>query len=59
MLEWYEAYADYEDIAARLEELIAFVATRWATTVRSTSSPPWRRVTLRDAIKEKTGIDIA
>ena len=23
MLEWYEAYADYEDIAARLEELIA------------------------------------
>src|SRR4030095_16167525 len=26
MLEWYEAYADYGDIAARLEELIAFVA---------------------------------
>ena len=26
MLEWYEAYADYEDIAARLEELIAYVA---------------------------------
>ena len=26
MLEWYEAYADYEDIAARLEELIALVA---------------------------------
>ncbi len=26
MLEWYEAYADYEDIAGRLEELIAYVA---------------------------------
>ena len=26
MLEWYEAYADYDDIATRLEELIAFVA---------------------------------
>ena len=26
MLEWYEAYADYEDIAARLEELVAYVA---------------------------------
>ena len=26
MLEWYEAYADYTDIAARLEELIAHVA---------------------------------
>ena len=26
MLEWYEAYADYTEIAARLEELIAYVA---------------------------------
>ena len=26
MLEWYEAYADYEDIADRLEELISYVA---------------------------------
>ena len=28
MLEWYEAYADYNDIAARLEELVAHVAAR-------------------------------
>ena len=26
MLEWYEAYADYNDIANRLEELISYVA---------------------------------
>ena len=26
MLEWYEAYADYKDIANRLEELISYVA---------------------------------
>ena len=26
MLEWYEAYADYSDIAAELEQLVAFVA---------------------------------
>ena len=26
MLEWYEAYADYEDIAARCEQLVASVA---------------------------------
>ena len=26
---------------------------------RSTSPPPWRRVTLRDAIRERTGIDLA
>ena len=56
MLEWYEAYADYEDIAARLEELISLRGRpRSATTGRSTSPPPWRRITLRDAIKEKTG----
>src|SRR5207247_10875896 len=26
MLEWYEAYADYEDVAGRCEQLIAYVA---------------------------------
>jgi lysyl-tRNA synthetase, class II len=59
MLEWYEAYADYEDIAARLEELVAFVARAVGYDGPVDFSPPWRRVTLRDAIKEKTGIDIA
>ena len=28
MLEWYEAYADYDDVAARAERLVAFVAER-------------------------------
>ncbi len=28
MLEWYEAYADYEDAAARLEALVHAVAAR-------------------------------
>ena len=59
MLEWYEAYADYEDIAARLEELIAYVAEDVGYEGPINFSPPWRRVTLHDAIKEKTGIDIA
>jgi lysyl-tRNA synthetase class 2 len=59
MLEWYEAYADYEDIAARLEELVAFVADEVGYDGPVDFSPPWRRVTLRDAIKEKTGVDIA
>ncbi len=41
MLEWYEAYADYEDIAAELEELVSAVAARGrATRARSTSRPP-------------------
>jgi lysyl-tRNA synthetase, class II len=59
MLEWYEAYADYEDIAARLEELVFHVASEVGYDGPVDFTPPWRRVTLRDAIKEKTGIDIA
>jgi lysyl-tRNA synthetase class 2 len=58
MLEWYEAYADYEDIARRLEELISYVADDVGYDGPIDFSPPWRRVTLRDAIKEKTGLDI-
>ncbi len=65
MLEWYEAYADYDDAAKRLEELVAHVAQEvLGTTVverdgqKIDLAPPWRRVTLRDAIREETGIDV-
>jgi lysyl-tRNA synthetase, class II len=59
MLEWYEAYADYQDIAARLEELVHHVASEVGYEGPIDFTPPWRRVTLRDAIKEKTDVDIA
>jgi lysyl-tRNA synthetase class 2 len=59
MLEWYEAYADYEDIAARLEELVAYIAEDVGYDGPIDFSPPWRRLTLREAILDKTGIDIA
>ena len=66
MLEWYEAYADYDDAAERLENLVADVAqTVLGTTsverdgVEISLAAPWRRVTLRDAIHEETGIDVA
>ncbi len=58
MLEWYEAYADYEDIAAELEQLVSFVAAEIGYAGQIDFSPPWRRVTLRDAIREQTGIDV-
>jgi lysyl-tRNA synthetase class 2 len=58
MLEWYEAYADYGDIAARLEELISHVAREVGYHGPIDFTPPWRRVTLRDAVKEATGLDI-
>ena len=57
MLETYEAYADYEQVAPMTEELVAHVAeqTLGGTTVERDGetidlTPPWRRVTLRDAI---------
>jgi len=58
MLEWYEAYADYEDIAKELEELVAHVASEVGYEGEIDFSAPWRRVTLRDAILERTGIDV-
>jgi len=59
MLEWYEAYADYEDIARRLEELVEHVAGAVGYAGPIDFSTPWRRLTLREAIVERTGIDIA
>ena len=58
MLEWYEAYADYNDIANRLEELISYVAEEVGYDGPIDFSRPWKRIKLRDAIREKTGIDI-
>ncbi len=58
MLEWYEAYADYGTIAAELEQLVSFVAAEIGYAGEIDFSPPWRRVTLRDAILERTGIDV-
>jgi lysyl-tRNA synthetase class 2 len=58
MLEWYEAYADYNQIASELEELVSFVAGEVGYEGDIDFSAPWRRVTLRDAILEKTGVDV-
>ena len=58
MLEWYEAYADYHDTAARLEELVSAIAERVAYDGPIDFSPPWRRVTFVGAIREATGIDV-
>ena len=66
MLEWYEAYADYGKTAHDLELLVAEVAERVLGTtvverdgVEIDLAPPWKRVTLREAVRERTGIDIA
>jgi lysyl-tRNA synthetase class 2 len=55
VLEWYEAYADYEVVADRCERLVASVAR--ALQVEG-FEPPWHRETLRGAIEQRTGIDV-
>src|SRR5437764_11445397 len=59
MLEFYEAYADYRVIAERCEELVAHVARETGYEGELSFEPPWRRETVRDAIRDRTGIDIA
>jgi lysyl-tRNA synthetase, class II len=58
MMEWYEAYTDYEDVARSLEEMVAFIAKEVGYEGELDWTPPWRRVTLQDAIREKTGLDV-
>jgi lysyl-tRNA synthetase class 2 len=58
MLEWYEAYADYEAVALGLEQMVAYVAAEVDYQGELDFTPPWRRTTLREAILERTGIDV-
>ena len=59
MLEWYEAYADYRDTMARVEEMIEWVARTVLGTTRVMFKgheldlkAPWRRVRFVDALEE-------
>jgi lysyl-tRNA synthetase class 2 len=63
-LEWYEAYTDYSGVMQRVEEMLAHVARRLTGGTQITYqgavidlAPPWRRITLRDAIIHYAGID--
>lgn len=65
-IEFYMAYADYEDVMALTEEMVAYAAQEALGTTKITVegheielAPPWRRWRLRDAILETTGIDYA
>lgn len=66
MLEFYEAFADYFTMMDVVEGLIAHATTQAlgspTFTYRGNEidvTPPWRRVTLREAIREASGIDYA
>src|SRR2546430_7156114 len=58
MLEWYEAYADYLDVASRCERLVAYVAGEGGYSGPVDFSPPWRRGTPAAAVESRTGDDV-
>ena len=60
MVEWYEAYADYADTMARIEELVETVAQQTIGTTKVTFrahdidlKAPWKRVKLIESLEEK------
>jgi lysyl-tRNA synthetase, class II len=59
VLEFYEAYADYDDVAGRLEALLTSVVRSAGSSGPIDFTPPWRRIALRDAVRDATGIDFA
>ncbi len=65
-LEFYAAYADYQQVMTLAEEMVAYAAQEALGTTTITRAgceidlrPPWRRLKLRDAVREVTGIDYA
>jgi lysyl-tRNA synthetase, class II len=65
-VEVYQAYADYHEMMALTEQLISTVAQEILGTLTITYqddsidlTPPWRRVTMHELVKEATGIDFA
>ena len=64
LLESYEAYADYEDVARMVEELVTSVAQQVAGTLEIDHAgtvvnlaSPWARTTYREALIEHAGFD--
>jgi len=65
MLEFYMAYADYQQVMTLTEEMIAYVAEQVVGTqnisyqgLEINLEPPWQRMKLSDGLHEMAGIDI-
>ena len=63
-VEFYKAYIDYNGVMDLTERMIAFAAEQvtGGTTITYQGNvlnlaPPWKRITMRDAIRECAGID--
>lgn len=64
LLEWYEAYTDYNDQMVRFEELIGHLCETVTGSKKISFqgkeidfTAPWRRLTVHDGVKQYAGID--
>ena len=65
LLESYEAYADYNDVMDMVEQMVSTIATEVNGSTKVTIgenvidfAPPWQRVSLREELKKRSGIDL-
>ena len=63
-IELYEAYSDYNDMMEIMENMVAYVCEKVNGTTKVMYQgteidfkPPWRRITMVDAVKEHAGVD--
>ncbi|HXB14377.1 MAG TPA: lysine--tRNA ligase [Solirubrobacteraceae bacterium] len=59
MVEWYEAYTDYEGAMARTEEIVRAAAEAVGYEGELDFSAPWPRLGFVEAIRDATGIDLS
>ncbi|MBF2002855.1 MAG: lysine--tRNA ligase [Synechococcales cyanobacterium C42_A2020_086] len=64
-IEVYQAYGDYQDMMGLTEALITTAAQEVLGTLQITYqgqavdlTPPWRRITMHDAVQQQTGLDL-
>lgn len=64
MMEWYEAYTDYNDQMKRFEDLVSTLAVKVTGSMKVTFqgkeidfTPPWRRLTVMDGVRQYGKLD--